>query len=363
MNIPFPEDEHTVFKQGWCPEAQETLIAFANGSGGVICFGVAEDGEVLGCDHDDVLRAVMSFARKDVEPTLLGLVRTRALRIGGRPVTVAHILPGAEVPYGLKGKVLDQGGVFIRLGGETVAATLDEVFELIRRGDRRSWETRPAAGQSLTFTSAATIMASFDQESLLGEDRLFTNLAALLSDQNQTAARLNFFRSEGTLEISETESGSVIRQMIRLRRRLDGINPPFIDSQAHPWPPAAPWEALACAMAHRDYDSGVDLAINVFQGQHLFPGAWRTSLQSHARRGAPPRVEFLPEPAASGTLREPRLDGEGRKRTRGHLSGLCGLRAEASRQTGRANLRDRASADRAEILCRFEGERCPGVAR
>lgn len=287
MKIPFPEDGRTEFKQAWSPTAKKTIIAFANGSGGIVYFGVADDGEVVGCDHDSVERAIMAFARSGVEPPMHRLIRVEQLKIDNKPVTVAYILPGTQVPYSFKGKVFDQDGVFIRIGGQTVAAKLDEVFELIRRGDRRNWEARPASNQSLTFTSATQIIERehlrCDQNNWLGyglldENRVFTNLAHLLSDQNPTVIRLNFFRADGTFEHSETESGSVLRQMINLRRKLNDINPAFIDkntssqtrSEKHPWPPVALREALTNCIAHRDYDSEIDAAINIFQNNVSF---------------------------------------------------------------------------------------------
>ncbi len=216
---------------------------------------VTDVGEVVGCDHDEVERAVMSFARSGIGPSLQRLVRVEQIRIGNKPVTVAYVLPGTRVPYSFKGKVFDQGGVFTRMGGQTVATTLDEVFELIRHGDHRAREARLAANQTLSFESATGIIEEaglrFDRNSwigygLLDENRHFTNLTYLLSDQNISVIRLNFYRADGSFEHSESEVCSVLGQMVNLW----GINPPFIDKnsfsqtrrETYRWPPIAACE-------------------------------------------------------------------------------------------------------------------------
>ena len=287
MKIPFPEDGRTEFKQEWSSTAKKTIIAFANGSGGLIYFGVANDGEVVGCDHDSTERAVMSFARSGVEPSLTGLVQVELQTIDKKHVTVVYVLPGTQVPYRFKGKRIDENGVFIRIGGQTVPANLDEIFELIRRGDQCNWEERPAANQSLTFKTATEILNEgsipFGEETWLGygllnKERLYTNLAYLLSDQNPSLIRLNFYRANGTFEHSDTEEGSILRQMITLRRKLNDLNSPFIEkntssqsrSETHPWPIVALREALTNSIAHRDYESPVVAAINLYQNSISF---------------------------------------------------------------------------------------------
>lgn len=287
MKIPLPEDGRTEFQQEWNPSVKKTIIAFANGSGGLIFFGVAKDGEVVGSDHDSTEHAVMSFARSGVEPELTGLVRVELRTIDRKPVTVAYVLPGTELPYRLKGKPFDDDAVFIRMGGQTVPAGLDEIFDLIRRGDRRNWEERPAANQSLTFRTATEILSeagvpfgeeTWSQYGLLNQERLYTNLACLLSDQNPHHIRLNFYWADGAFEHSDMEEGSVLRQMLSLRRKLDDLNSPFVEkntsSQArretHPWPVGVLHCGLANLIAHRDYESPVDAAINVFQNNISF---------------------------------------------------------------------------------------------
>ena len=111
------------------------MIAFANDLDGILLIGVADDGEVVGCNFDQVERSVRSFARDGVEPSISALVKARKQIVDDKIITSVLIAPGTERPYSFRGKVLTEGGVYIRLGGQTVSATLDEVMRIIRRGD------------------------------------------------------------------------------------------------------------------------------------------------------------------------------------------------------------------------------------
>ena len=66
---------------------------------------------------------------------MTALVNVRKQIVDNKSITTVLIAPGTERPYSCRGKILTEGGVYIRLGGQTVSATLDEVMRIIRRGD------------------------------------------------------------------------------------------------------------------------------------------------------------------------------------------------------------------------------------
>ena len=69
MKLSKPEGQTLEYKQEWCDTAKKTMIAFANDLDGILLIGVADDGEVVGCNFDQVERSVRSFARDGVEPS------------------------------------------------------------------------------------------------------------------------------------------------------------------------------------------------------------------------------------------------------------------------------------------------------
>ena len=66
MRIDQPEGQKLEYKLKWSDTAKKTMIAFANDLGGLLLFGVADDGEIVGCKYDEVERQVMTFAREGV---------------------------------------------------------------------------------------------------------------------------------------------------------------------------------------------------------------------------------------------------------------------------------------------------------
>lgn len=198
----------------------------------------------------------------------------------GKAVASVLISPGSRRPYGFRGKVLTEGGAYIRLGGQTVAATLEEIMSLIQRGDPRSWESRICNEHDLTFSDSQKVFDSanipFGETNWLGyglqnRNREFTNLALLLSDPNPYVVVLNKYDATGKVTGSDRIKGSVLRQWEAVRDRLSELNQPIIDKDSsdfarreiYPWPTVALREALTNTLAHRDYSSPLQMAVNI----------------------------------------------------------------------------------------------------
>lgn len=286
MRISLPSDKRTVFQETWSTAAQKTIVACANGSGGFLCLGVTQTGDVVGCDYDETAGAVFSFANDGVAPTLRDFVRVEPIRLDGKTVAVVCVLPGAETPVCLKGIPPTQG-VFVRRNGKIVAVTIDDVLRSVRFGKRREWEVRPAQEEPLTFSDTTTIFdeagLSFERKiwselGLLDKEGGFTNLALLLSDQNPSIIRLNFYRPDGTFEHAERLTGPLLRQASGLWQRLDALSSTRPDRntgskgrrETRSRPPAALRTAIRFFITHRNYDFPVDAVVNVFANRLTF---------------------------------------------------------------------------------------------
>lgn len=287
MKLQDHEGQTLAYKQEWCEDAKKTLIAFANGLGGILQIGVAKDGEIIGCSFSQVERAIHRFARVGVDPPMEVLIDVRKQMLDGKVFASVLVRPGIRRPYALRGKVLTQGGAFIRLGGQTVPAALEEILQLIHQGDPRAWESRPCGFTNLTFEQAAQIFTEnkipfgksnwFDY-GLLDHEGESTNLALLLSDQNPHRLVVNAFDLSGNIQSSESLNGSILWQRNKVRNRLFRVNAPVIDKETkdfsrkeiRPWPQLALREALTCTLAHRDYSSPLQISINIHQDAITF---------------------------------------------------------------------------------------------
>ena len=95
---------------------------------------VGDDGEVVRCNYDQVERNVRSFARDGVEPAISQLVQVRRQVWDGKVVASVLVASCSKRPYAFRGKVLTEGGVFIRVGGQSTAARRGEVIRSVQRG-------------------------------------------------------------------------------------------------------------------------------------------------------------------------------------------------------------------------------------
>jgi hypothetical protein len=111
----------------------KTVVAFANGDGGTLLFGVGDGGELRGVKDKlaEGRRRVNDLLRDLIDPS--PWVRIGAHRLDGRNVLVLEVLPGGGVLYAL---ILDQNKpeYYIRRDGTTFYARPDELAAVIQRG-------------------------------------------------------------------------------------------------------------------------------------------------------------------------------------------------------------------------------------
>ena len=100
----------------------KTAVAFANGKGGRLLFGVANDGTVHGIARDKVFAEMdaivnsISDACSPRVPIDIGIEN-----IDGKQVIVVDVLAGTRCPYFIKSEG-DKDGVYVRVGATTQRA-------------------------------------------------------------------------------------------------------------------------------------------------------------------------------------------------------------------------------------------------
>ena len=120
----------------------KTVVAFANGKGGRIIFGIDDKTrEVVGIPEDKVFReidAITNAISDSCEPTIIpdGYLQN----INDKPVIVAEIRTGRRKPYYIKAEGLENG-VYIRVSGTTRPADRDMSRELYYECDARSFDS------------------------------------------------------------------------------------------------------------------------------------------------------------------------------------------------------------------------------
>lgn len=120
----------------------KTVVAFANGKGGQIIFGIDDKTrEVVGIPEDKVFQeidAITNAISDSCEPMIIPDVYLQ--NINGKPVIVAEIRAGRQKPYYIKADGLENG-VYIRVSGTTRPADRDMSRELYYECDARSFDS------------------------------------------------------------------------------------------------------------------------------------------------------------------------------------------------------------------------------
>lgn len=138
----------------------KTVIAFANGKGGTILFGVANDGSVPGIDKSRVFAEMDGIADSICNacsprvPIDIGIED-----VGGKSVIVLDVLAGSRCPYFLKAEG-DKDGVYVRIGATTQRADDATRHELALDAEGRSFDSEPCPNAKITEARIAALCAS-----------------------------------------------------------------------------------------------------------------------------------------------------------------------------------------------------------
>ena len=148
------ESKNVEFKEN-LPEKSikymKSVVAFANGTGGKIIFGIADKTrEVVGFDKEDVFKkmdAIANAVSDSCEPAIIPDISLQT--IDGKTVIVAEISEGRQRPYYIKalGREI---GVYVRVAGTTRLADEYMVRELMFEGSNRYFDQALCSGLTIT---------------------------------------------------------------------------------------------------------------------------------------------------------------------------------------------------------------------
>jgi ATP-dependent DNA helicase RecG len=117
------------------------VVAFANGKGGRIIFGVDDETrDVVGIPKDLIFRemdAITNAISDSCEPVIIPDVYPQT--IDGKTIIVAEIASGRQRPYYIKSEGL-MDGVYIRVSGTTRPADRAVTQEMYYEGEGRSFD-------------------------------------------------------------------------------------------------------------------------------------------------------------------------------------------------------------------------------
>lgn len=294
-----PESRRLEFKEAW-PKGDHiarTVVAFANGAGGKIVFGVKnEPREIIGIS-DDELFALEERAANHIfdhcTPTIIPDIYIQ--NVDGKPLLVVEIFSGSQKPYYLKNKGKHKG-TYVRIGSVNRLASEETLISLER--DKRKISYDGVIAYELTakkinlkrFISDYTTSSgkSLHEEKLqnlglfvLERDTLFPTHAALLLSESPDRkrffpyAKIECARFKGTetkvfldqATIDEPIYAAIepcmafIKRNIALGSRIGEI----YREDRWEYPLEAVREAIINAVVYRDYSiQGSDIKVAIF---------------------------------------------------------------------------------------------------
>lgn len=271
--------------KSWC----KSVSAFANGSGGVLIFGIEDDGEIVGLiNPDSDAEKISEIIKSHLDP--VPEFRLRFEQMDNRTVIILDIIPGDDTPYYYSADgVLE---AYIRVGNESVKATAMEQKRLIMKGRNISFDTQTSSYKVSDYAFSKFrerhkkwTGKSFDDKDMISfglvtDEGYLTNAGALLADEcpiwwsRVFCTRWNGLnKSNGRIDaLDDFEfSGSLIylldngeefikrncRKMWRKTPNSREEMPEYVERSYH--------EALINALVHRDYlVNGSEIHIDIF---------------------------------------------------------------------------------------------------
>ena len=143
------ENEKIEFKENAKTNAYiKTAVAFANGNGGKIVFGVKDNGEIVGVENEfEVMDGIINAISDSCYPMIVPDISLHTLE--NKTIILVEIEGGKKKPYYLKSKGM-QKGTYIRSGATTRIIEEDYILkELVLEGENKYFDQQICYGESV----------------------------------------------------------------------------------------------------------------------------------------------------------------------------------------------------------------------
>ncbi|MBR6062678.1 MAG: putative DNA binding domain-containing protein [Bacteroidales bacterium] len=267
----------------------KSVSAFANTVGGVLVFGVNDDGETIGLENAKADAEFISDRIKVFMDPVPEFELVTKPTENGRFILELHVLAGDMTPY----YYVNSGthSAFIRIGDESVIANAHQLSALVLKGRNRTYDslvTEYHLGE-LTFDTLAKtyqkqtglpfedkLLQSF---SLVTDDGLLTQAGVLFSDQcpyrhsSLYCTRWDGLEKDDALDSREYQGNLLTLldagvQFMTLHNKKGWIKLPNRRLDTPDYSDRALFEALVNALIHRDYSElGSEVHIDIYDNR------------------------------------------------------------------------------------------------
>ena len=271
--------------KSWC----KSVSAFANGIGGKLIWGIADDDTLVGlADAKGDAEKISEAIKTHLDP--IPDFKLSFAECDGKEFVVLDVKPGGQTPYYYIGD--GQMQAFVRVGNESVVASMSKHKELVLKGSNMSydslasrWRFEDMAFTVLRATYFKRTNRSFEESDyesfgIINEKGELTNAGALLADYSPVrhsrlfCTRWNGLdKANGVMEALDDEeySGSLVTLlqsgMEFVRRNSKKAWRKTADRRLEypEYPERAVEEGLVNALIHRNYlELGSEVHIDMY---------------------------------------------------------------------------------------------------
>lgn len=292
--IELGESNTLEFKEGFCSasELAKEMCAFANSRGGIILFGVDDNGNKTGLKiKKNIAEHIITIASNNLKPSIIPLVE-----VIDKEVVVITIESGLDKPYAANGVY------YIRVGPVSRKASRDELIRLMQDFGKIEFDSQVVKNATFEdldlekvkqFLERRSKFANVDIPEDIPIKQLLTTLSAIKNDKPTTAGILFFgkdpckfiptceikcARFQGTDMFEFIDKLSVkttfldaLDEVEKFIKRNTRVAMKIVDFTRHDipeYPYAALREAAVNALAHRDYlETGANVRVLIFDNR------------------------------------------------------------------------------------------------
>ena len=271
--------------KSWC----KSVSAFANGIGGKLVWGIADDDTLVGlADAKGDAEKISEVIKAHIDPT--PDFNLSFAKCEDKEFVVLDVMPGKQTPYYYIGD--GQMQAFVRVGNESVVASTSKHKELVLKGSNMSfdslesrWRFEDMAFSKLKSVHYKRLQRSFEDSEftswgIIDENGKLTNAGALLADESPVRQSRIFCTRWNGLDmtsglgeaIDDVElEGCVIGQLqdavsfVRNNSKKKWWKENDYREELPDYPERAVTEAIANAIIHRDYmQMGSEIHIDMY---------------------------------------------------------------------------------------------------
>ncbi|MBF0449689.1 MAG: putative DNA binding domain-containing protein [Candidatus Magnetomorum sp.] len=297
-----PESRRLEFKEKF-PKGDhvaKTVIAFANGAGGKIVFGVKDHPrQVIGLSDEEIFLLEEQIANHISDHCVPNIIPEIYIQsVEKKNVLIIDVFPGSGKPYYLRKKGKHKG-TYIRVGSTNRLASIETLEELERQRRKISFDAEPVYDFNGSENDFASFIIAFqkstghilDMSKLYnigliiqeGNQSFFSRAAVLLSDADHRLSLFPFakiecarfkgttmdiFIDQITIDLPVYRAPEACMSFIQKNIALSSKIGEIYRQDRWEYPLEAIREAVINAIVHRDYSQmGSDIKIAIFDHQ------------------------------------------------------------------------------------------------